>query len=30
MDIWSEIACDRERGAQRLVAEYGDRQLRPA
>ena len=30
MDIWSEIACDRERGAQRLVAEYGDRLLTAA
>ena len=25
MDIWIEIQTDRERGARRLVAEYGDR-----
>lgn len=30
MDIWTEIARDRERGARRLVAEYGDRLLTAA
>lgn len=30
MDIWTEIAHDREQGARRLVAEYGDRLLTAA
>ena len=30
MEIWEEIAFDRERGAKRLVAELGDRLLTAA